>query len=46
MAEHKVRVGGDEHAYCYFDLNLAALGDEGSIKEKLLLSLDRWRLGA
>ncbi|WP_437947569.1 hypothetical protein WME98_43595 [Sorangium sp. So ce296] len=45
-AEHKVRVGGDEYAYRYFDLNLAALGDEGAIKEKLLLSLDRWRLGA
>ncbi|MDC0681417.1 hypothetical protein [Sorangium atrum] len=44
-AEHKVRVGGDEYAYPYFDLNLSTLGDEGAIKEKLLLPLDRWRLG-
>lgn len=42
--EHKVRVSGDEYTHRYFDLNLAELGDEGAIKEKLLLPLDRWRL--
>ncbi|WP_437728187.1 hypothetical protein [Sorangium sp. So ce861] len=45
-AEHKVMVGRDDYAYRYFDLNLTALADEGAIKEKLLLPLDRWRLGA
>ncbi|WP_437291028.1 hypothetical protein [Sorangium sp. So ce406] len=43
-AEHKVRVGVDEYTHRYFDLNLAALGDEGAVKEKLLLPLDEWRL--
>ncbi|WP_437665385.1 hypothetical protein [Sorangium sp. So ce1182] len=39
-----MRVGGDEYTHRYFDVNLAELGDEGAVKEKLLLPLDRWRL--
>ncbi|XXY48848.1 hypothetical protein WME91_53475 [Sorangium sp. So ce269] len=42
--EHKVRAGGDEYTHRYFDLNLAELGNEASVKEKLLLPLDQWRL--
>jgi hypothetical protein len=41
-----VKVGADEYTHRYFDRNLAALGDKDAVKEKLLLPLERWLVGA
>ncbi|AUX32024.1 MULTISPECIES: hypothetical protein [Sorangium] len=42
---HQVKVGEDDYTYRYFNLNLAELGDEGAINDRLLLPLDNWRRG-
>jgi len=44
-SEHTSKVGGDEYTHRYFDMNLAELVDEPTVRERLLLPLERWITG-
>ena len=39
---HRVNVAQDEYAHRYFDIDLAELGDEHAVKEKLLRPIEEW----
>jgi hypothetical protein len=44
--DHKVKVGSDEYAHRYFDVNLAKLADAQALEERVLLPIERWLGGA